>query len=579
MHKHTFIIVAAFVGLGLIHGPAVNADVYTFRTIAKTGDPAPGTIGGEFTDMGFVHINFAGQVAFTAETNSVLGSSGMWWTPVPPSNNPNALAMITGTGYPIPGGPAEIHFGDFWFSSHHAMLTDNGDIGFSAPLTGLADPNDSGLFRVVDGVMSKVAIPGDAAPGIPGVTFATITNLPTMNENNLMAFKAKLAGQGVNAGNDQALYMHWFGGLNVVKREGLAAPGVPGATFGETLPFWVQINDNGRVAFHSYLNTANGPIISHWTGWPGNMTCIAKAGDVSPIGNNLYGDFDPIVDAGVLSNSGFSFFNPIVFNGQNYNGLWYYNFDTQLDMSIAYVGGGLPAGIYTQVTNESWCAAGDGTTSFRASFNGPDLANSAVLRRHSPQTVETIALEGDAPYGYWASVEFDDLAATSSGVSTIIDDTGRVYFMAKVRGAGVNQSNDYGLWSVNDDGEWNFVIREGQWITLDDNISRQVASFTVHSSVGLHSGRRPGVNNRGDIAMRIVFTDGVSAIVVAERPVCLGDVVEDGVVNVLDLLAVINGWGSCPISCLEDIAPQPHGDGSVNVSDLLTVINEWGACP
>ena len=154
-----------------------------------------------------------------------------------------------------------------------------------------------------------------------------------------------------------------------------------------------------------------------------------------------------------------------------------------------------------------------------------------------------------------------------------------MYFRAKVRGAGVNQTNDYGLWSVNDNGEWNFVIREGQWITLDDNISRQVESFMVHSSVGLHSGRRPGVNNRGDIAMRIIFTDGVSAIVVAERPICLGDIVEDGVVNVADLLAVINTWGSCPTSCLADIAPQPHGNGLVNVNDLLAVINAWGACP
>jgi len=575
MHKHT-LIVAMFAGFGLT--VPVNADVYTFRTIAKTGDPAPGTINGEFSEMGFPFINFAGQVTFTARTNSFPSSSGMWWTPVPPSSDPNSMALIAGSGWLIPGG-AQVYFATFDFSLHHPMLTDKGDVGFAAPLGGNIPENKVGLFRLIDGVLSTVAIPGDAAPGLQNVTLDTITNLPTMSENNLMAFKAKLAGQGVNAGNDQALYMHWFGGLNMVKREGLQAPGVPGATFGETLPFWVQINDNGRVAFHSYLNTANGPIMSHWTGWPGQMTLIAKAGDQSPIGNNPFADFDPIVDAGVLSQNGFSFFNPIEIGGQNYNGLWYYNFDTSNDMSIAYVGGGLPGGIYTQVTNESWCAAGDGTTSFRASFNGPDLANSAVFRRHSPQTVETIALEGDAPYGYWANVEFDDLAGTFSGVSTIIDDTGRMYFEARVRGAGVNQTNDRGFWSVDNDGEWNFVIREGQWITLDDNISRQVESFMVHTSVGLHSGRRPGVNNRGDIAMRIIFTDGVSAIVVAERPTCLGDIVEDGVVDVSDLLALISSWGNCPTSCLADITPQPHGNGSVNVSDLLTVISAWGPCP
>ena len=579
MNKHT-LKVAALAGLGLTL-PGF-ADVYTYRTVVMTGDPAPSTIGGEFTEFGLPTINLAGQVAFTAKTNSVLGSSGMWMTP---ANSLDSVVMITGTNYPIPGGPEEIRFGDFVFSNHHPMLTDDGNVGFAAPLQGFDEPNEIGLFRLIDGTMTKVAIPGDDAPGLGrGVTFESFTNLPTMNENNLMAFKARLQGPGVTANNDQALYMHWFGGLNMLKREGNPVPGVANATFGETLPFWVQINDNGRIAFHSYLNTANGPIISHWTGWPGLLTLVAKAGDQSPIGNNLFGDFDPLVDAGVLSQSGFSFFNPVVIGGQSYSGLWYHNFDTEINSSIAYVGQGMSEGSYTQVTNESWCAAADGATSYRANFANfdlPETQNSAVLLRKSPQAAQIIALEGDAPYGFWASVEFDDLAVITGG-STIIDDTHRVYFQAKVRGAGVNLSNNSGFWSVDDDGTWNFVIRKGQWIALEDGVLRQVALFSVSTSVGLHSGRRPAVNNNGDIAMKIDFTDGVSAIIVAELPTCLGDIVEDGMVDVDDLLAVINGWGNCPPdpqACPGDIAPQLNGDGAVNVDDLLVVINNWGLCP
>jgi hypothetical protein len=54
----------------------------------------------------------------------------------------------------------------------------------------------------------------------------------------------------------------------------------------------------------------------------------------------------------------------------------------------------------------------------------------------------------------------------------------------------------------------------------------------------------------------------------------------DGVVNVADLLAVINGWGACspqPALCPADIAP-PSGNGIVNVTDLLATINAWGSC-
>jgi hypothetical protein len=65
---------------------------------------------------------------------------------------------------------------------------------------------------------------------------------------------------------------------------------------------------------------------------------------------------------------------------------------------------------------------------------------------------------------------------------------------------------------------------------------------------------------------------------------CPGDINVDGAVNVVDLLAVINGWGACAMppthtSCLADVAPAGGGDDAVNVLDLLQVINAWGACP
>jgi hypothetical protein len=55
---------------------------------------------------------------------------------------------------------------------------------------------------------------------------------------------------------------------------------------------------------------------------------------------------------------------------------------------------------------------------------------------------------------------------------------------------------------------------------------------------------------------------------------CLGDVVADGVVDVLDFLAVIGAWGACQ-GCAADI----NGDGVVNVLDMLAVLAAWGECP
>ena len=64
---------------------------------------------------------------------------------------------------------------------------------------------------------------------------------------------------------------------------------------------------------------------------------------------------------------------------------------------------------------------------------------------------------------------------------------------------------------------------------------------------------------------------------------CPSDINNNNSVEVLDLLAVINGWGSCvlpcPPRCAADIAPWPGGNCAVDVVDLLSVINNWGACP
>ena len=54
---------------------------------------------------------------------------------------------------------------------------------------------------------------------------------------------------------------------------------------------------------------------------------------------------------------------------------------------------------------------------------------------------------------------------------------------------------------------------------------------------------------------------------------CEGDVNEDGMIGVNDILAVIDSWGVCD-GCDADI----NQDGIVDVSDLLLIIGNWGPC-
>ena len=74
--------------------------------------------------------------------------------------------------------------------------------------------------------------------------------------------------------------------------------------------------------------------------------------------------------------------------------------------------------------------------------------------------------------------------------------------------------------------------------------------------------------------------NGMFAVYVRERWK-LGDVNRDGIVNVIDLLAIINAWGPCPLPPEPPALPIPcdadvTNDNSVNVADLLLIINNWG---
>ena len=59
-------------------------------------------------------------------------------------------------------------------------------------------------------------------------------------------------------------------------------------------------------------------------------------------------------------------------------------------------------------------------------------------------------------------------------------------------------------------------------------------------------------------------------------PTCLGDINEDGFVDVVDLLILLATWGDCPDpgSCFGDL----DGSESVDVIDLLMLLSAWGPC-
>jgi hypothetical protein len=55
---------------------------------------------------------------------------------------------------------------------------------------------------------------------------------------------------------------------------------------------------------------------------------------------------------------------------------------------------------------------------------------------------------------------------------------------------------------------------------------------------------------------------------------CIADLSGDGVVEVMDIIAIIEDWGDCPANscCPSDLVV----DGVIEVNDLLVIIAAWG---
>jgi hypothetical protein len=94
-----------------------------------------------------------------------------------------------------------------------------------------------------------------------------------------------------------------------------------------------------------------------------------------------------------------------------------------------------------------------------------------------------------------------------------------------------------------------------------DNVEQLYITNLQPGNYTLQVSRGDAIAGNWDVAVAWLFPN----------PALLGDLNDDGQVNIDDLLLVINFWGSCS-GCQGD----GNNDGLVNIDDLLLVINGWG---
>ncbi len=232
-----------------------GGSVGNVQLILRKGDLGPN---GEVTSsIGFsTQINASGQALF--EVTYTVGTG----TPAVTTANDKAIWLYTpglGTTEILrEGSPSPIP-GTFFASpslSAVSLFNAAGQALIGVDLTGAVTvgSDDKAIFLASSSGASLVVQRGDAAPGIPGASFNTmgIFNM-CLTDGGIVAITSTVMNGGVTTSNDSGLWTGTAGNLTLLAREGDVAPGSGGQTFG-AFSGNAFLNAVGQVVFSNALS-------------------------------------------------------------------------------------------------------------------------------------------------------------------------------------------------------------------------------------------------------------------------------------------------------------------------------------
>jgi hypothetical protein len=261
-----------------------TADAGGIAQVVLESNQAPGTPAGtRFRSIinSEVYLNASGHTAFNffIEGNGVdeTNDIGIW------SNSTGNLALVARDGDQAPGTTS----GTLFNTVRRPVLSDNGTLSFAGSITGIGSQFTlDGIWNGTAGNLSILAREGWDAPGMgPGVKFLTFHESLGINSHGLTAFSALLVGNGIDALNDEGIWVGSQGNVQLVARGGDHAPGTPnGVIFGGLITDPV-LNAAGHAAFLAGL-TGNGVDDTNsrgmWAGATDDLQLIVRSGEQAP---------------------------------------------------------------------------------------------------------------------------------------------------------------------------------------------------------------------------------------------------------------------------------------------------------
>ena len=570
MYAKTIRSIAAAVTICLsltLFSASVEAQ-FTFRTVAFSGLPAPGTnpgisFGGFFGDL---VISRDGSVAFT----SGLAGPGSGGDRAIFYEDDGTLEILARRGDQAPGLSPGVTFSGL-------NILSAGQPAMFALLTGpgISGSNNTAIYSLSDGSLELIASEGaPAAFAGSGVNFDSFFGTRANENGQFIAFNLLSNTSGTPSTISSVI----FGdseGVEAVATAGSPAPGAGlGVTFNLSSIFsdGSALNNAGGSAFQATLSSGSG-IFSNAGG---SLQAIALEGTTAP-GTPLGTTFEPFA------------FTRLSLNDEG-------------DISfVAGLSGGSRAGVFASSDGVVRNVAREGASvpesfgflRFGASFfgqaingngqvalvtqleNAPGLTfvtslnDTEMLFENADQVLQQVVNENQEIPGVTDdSVLFNDLRFVEIHTNKL----GQLAFLSELRGPGVDSDSDLGLFFyVND--SLQTVVRTNDMFDVNDDpdvadLRRITSILFFGSNSGGEDGFRSRLSDTGDLLFSLTFDDGSSGVFVA-RPACLlGDVDVSGTVDFSDIapfIAVLSGGGfQCEADCDES--------GVVDFSDIAPFI-------
>jgi hypothetical protein len=521
---------------GVLIGAAAQplAAQLSFRTVAVTGEPAPGNPPGSYFSnlAGQPVLNSRGSVVFGSAIQPPTGSARLGIM----SDVSGSLSLVVQNGQPAPPP------GNFFSQLTSGNINDNGAIGFCATVDG--DFYYPSLFAHQMGTSTTLGYPGQPAPGdTPPGTFSWLCSRgdglivpPSVSpDGSMMAYGNARFGSLSRGG----LWRFTSNDVQLVARASDPAPGAGSAIFlqfgrplspqfGYVTGMYPMINSSNETAFYAWL-TFSTTLTSRgiWQQTGGALQLVIRSGTQAPglDAGVLFSDFgDP-----ALNNAGNLVFHGSLtgasINPTNNESVWStatgaLSLVAQKGAPAPDVPAGVHFGSFIRPDFYDVIVGGSGDAAFASYLSGADVTpqNEFALWAQRSGVLGLVAREGDPAPGTSAGTVFAD--GLAGDYLPYMNDAGLLVFKASLAGPGVTTANDEGFWAMLGDGTLQMLFREGDELEVRPGDFRTLsfANYFPRVPTGGQDGRQRILNNYGELAVSAGFTDGTQAILVFTIP-------------------------------------------------------------